>query len=221
MALDLTGIGTIIGGTADLTGGILGAVNAVHQQRQQERNRRRAQAVADEAFRQGTQDIANWRNARGSILDDDARNAYRDLVANADWDSAGNIDFNKDAYSIDDYRKANEGSIMQGVVNATKGSGAAAGSSWGSGALGNIASAAAEKQIALDDAARSAMNADRQFDYSVARDSASQRLSALQNRLNSLGQAYASDVQGIDDVYGSIMSLGQANAQNKVNALLS
>lgn len=217
----LTGIGLITGGVSDLAGGILGAVNSVHQQRQKERNRKKALAQAEEAYKQGQQNIANWNTARGSILDADTQKAYKDLVANADFDEAGNIDFNKDAYNIDNYRKSNEGSIMQGVVNAVKGSGAAAGSSWGSGALGNIASAAAEKQIALDDAARSAMNQDRQFDYSVARDSATQKLNALQSRLNTLGQAYASDVQGIDDMYGSIMSLGQANAANKVNALLA
>lgn len=206
--------GALIGGGVGLLGGIL-SEDEVQQKQQQALDAIDSARRAYESASAQMDAINNqWKAAQGSILDTSSRKDYRDLVRNADFEEAGRVDFDPGAYNVDDYYAQNKDSLVQGAINSAQGTAAAQGAGWGSGAAGQVASAAAEKLEGLANDAYGRMTAQRDFDYRLAADTANRKLEALQSQLGILGQAYQADSQTTGDYYANRMGILQNRANN-------
>lgn len=166
----------------------------------------------EKQYNEGKLTLQEYKDAIGAANAD-----YSKALSEADFESAGKIDFDKDSYNRDDFRKSNEAEIKQGAADTAMAQNIGSGSSWGTGAQGNILSAIVKQQEDLDAYADQKMNEQRTFDYNYAKDEASQRLNALTNKLNALGQQANLNKEGLDSYYGGILELNNTKNQNKNN----
>lgn len=165
--------------------------------------------------------VKDYYDQKGGLLDEQGKKEYRKALTDTDWEALGAVDFDKDSYKQEDYYDQNRKQLVQAAENDALGAANVSGSVLGSGAVGNMLSAAVSTEKGLADSAFQRMQADRNFDYSLAKDSASQRLQAVKDKIATLGTAYGQDEQDERDYLETLLGLNDKKAQAHMTAFMS
>lgn len=138
-------------------------------------------------------------------------------------DAMGNVkpEFNASAYNVEDYVAGNKENIIANAVNAVKGSGASAGSSFGTGALNEQVASAVDTSEDLYRDAQNQMNTAKAFDYNVAQNEASMTLEALRQRLANVGNIASLKMQNEQNILANEQDLYNSVFATKAGSILS
>ena len=216
-----TAVGTVAGGIIGAIGGVISAYIEDGDEKKYNEN------LEDVAREYGTTMdevkglVTEYYDKKGTLLDDAGRKEYKDALTSTDWEALGAVNFDKDAYNVNDYYDQNRKQLVQAAQDDALGSANISGSVLGSGAIGQQIGAAVSTENGLADKAFERMQADRNFDYGLAKDTASQRLDAIKSKIASLGEAYTTDTQSEEDYLKTILGLDQAKANAKLTAMMN
>lgn len=214
------GWGTVIGAAA---GGILGGIGAYEDEVDQEEYNKRLKQAAQQygiSLDEAKALVDAYYKNKGSLLDSSDKKEYKEALTDTDWESLGTVDFDKSKYNVEDYYDQNRNQIVKAAQADALGSANISGSLLGSGAVGQQINAAVSTEKDLADKAYNRMVVERNFDYGLAKDSASQHLEAVKNKISALGTAYASDEQNDLDYLETILGINQAKAQANLTAYM-
>lgn len=205
------GWGTLIGGAAGLGLGLFEGIN-------DDSNRRAARDAIEKAIKQYGKDSAVVKNMLDAYYAGDYSlgsqsdvNRYRNEVSKYnpyDYIYDDYEDFDKDAYSINDYYDANRGNQINAAANAVQAAAAGAGIGRGTGAANSIATAVVNKNSELGDEAWDRMTTDRNFDYGLWKD----KIAMNQQKLDKLNEGN----QYLINTYGNLASDYMTNEADRV-----
>lgn len=221
--------GALAGG---VIGGLAGAFSA-YSQEQDEKKKQQILRDAAAAYNMSMDDIktnlAKWYEENPSIGSADDVTKYKELISNYDPNEFvyDYEDFDNN-YNVNDYYAPNRSAIIQATTDAAQATAAGGGVGRGTGAVNNIATAVADKNIELARDAQNAMNQDRQFAYQLW----NANIQNGQNRLNQLKSGYdtqmnlygnlAQDYQNYNQQkQQTMMNLDQQEAANKLQLSLA
>lgn len=215
------GLGTAIGGGLGFLAGLFGAKEEANAKKAYNRQLEKAAAQYGVSMDQMAQAVSDFYKDKGTLLDDVSKKDYQQTLTGTDWDNLGKVDFNKKAYDVNDYYDQNRKQLVNAAQNDALGAANISGSVMGSGAVGNMLSAAVSTEKDLADKAYSRMLADRNFDYGMAQNSASQRLEAVKNKLSALGSAYQQDTADSENLFSTLLGLSNGKANASLQAFMN
>jgi len=216
-----TGIGALIGGGVGLLGGLWGGAEDAANKKAYNKQLEKAAENYGVTMDQIAKAVSDFYKNKGTLLDDSSKQDYVDTITGTDWETLGKVDFDKDAYDVNDYYDQNRQQIVNAAQNDALGAANVSGSVMGSGAVGNMLSAAVSTEKDLADKAYNRMTNDRSFDYTLAKNTANQRLEAVKNKLYALGSAYQQDTADQENLFSTIANLNQSKANASLQAFMN
>ena len=203
--------GALIGGGVGLVSGIIADIANSSDENERSSKIQKyakeyqidAQELADAAKQAHEENYADYKQALGSV----------------NWDEAGKVDFNKDDYDVDNYYASNRAQLVGNAARAAQGSAALAGMGRSSQAAMGIANAVADKNEELYKDAYNQMNSERTFDYNLAKDEASNRLSALKSKLSAQKELADIEDEGDQNYYQNQQGILGTGLSTKLAAL--
>lgn len=215
------GLGTAIGGGLGLLAGLIGGAEDASAKKAYNKQLAKAAENYGVTMDQMAQAVSDFYKNKGTLLDDSSKQDYVDTLTGTDWETLGKVDFDKDAYDVNDYYDQNRQQIVNAAQNDALGAANVSGSVMGSGAVGNMLSAAVSTEKDLADKAYNRMTADRSFDYTLANNTANQRMEAVKNKLSALGSAYQQDTADQENLFSTIANLNQSKANASLQAFMN